>query len=269
MTPKQKRVINMKVTFAALILLAALLLTSCTGASAARYSMVGASPDAALLSDAMDSAVRAYFGLSEDGDITEYMLAQVTKITVTRSVFAELELEAGKTLADVFINGEYSCGGAIERVLYTERYGAIERALSAAAAESGSDWGYNKYFSYFSIKDPTDPLMDSKAKIDMFNRFPVTTDMRARYVIDPQIMYRETSQILQILYGGGLLDCFMTDGTVDCACLSVFPNLKVVEYAGVELRGVPSGVEAKEIAEPVYVDATTENFNIYAVYYGK
>lgn len=186
----------------------------------------------------LENAVRQYLGLDEGEILTEDLLSGITSITFSLSDFSDLLNQTayeGKTAVKIEFNhgvlpgvAEHEDDGyayeAVPRVIRTEYFD-----LSAITDE----WLYNKFRSFYTVKDPADPLLDARGLEEMTARFPNTQAGSLTY-LDPMAKPRELKELLTIADKFGLVntDTFIdgTDIGITDADIAWFPELEIVEF---------------------------------------
>ncbi len=188
----------------------------------------------------LDNAVRQYLGLDESEILTEKMLEGITSITFSLSDFNALLNQTpyeGKTAVKIEFNhgalpgvAEHEDAGyayeAVPRVIRTEYFD-----LSAITDE----WLHNKFRSFYTMKDPADPLLEELGVAEMTARFPNTQAGSLMY-LDPEAKPRELKELFTIADAYGLVnaDTFMEGNRIDVTGVPFekFPDLLTVEFTG-------------------------------------
>ncbi|MBQ7312859.1 MAG: hypothetical protein IJW81_04685 [Clostridia bacterium] len=193
------------------------------------------------------NALRQYFGLDEDEPLTTDLLEQVTGIRFRLSKYngnLEGDLEgltglAGKTAVKCVIND-----GVLPGAMYSERanelYGELGYELVPVmvrmkyfdASKITDEWNRTKFMSFFTQKDPADPLLTERAVAEINAMMPNTL-VDALMVCDPEAKARELRELANIAaeYGLANMDTLI-DGMViplTAADTALFPNLETVE----------------------------------------
>lgn len=202
------------------------------------------------------NALRQYFGLDEDEPLTTDLLEQVTSIRFRLSKYngnlaGDLE---GKTAVKCVIND-----GVLPGAVYSERanelYGELGYELVPVmvrmkyfdASKITDEWNRTKFMSFFTQKDPADPLLTERAVAEINAMMPNTL-VDALMVCDPEAKARELRELANIAVEYGLANMdTLIDGMViplTTADAKLFPNLETLEFLDGLLTEEPLGVEA-------------------------
>ncbi len=186
----------------------------------------------------LENAVRQYLGLDEGEILTGEMLAGITSITFSLSDYNDHLNQTpyeGKTALKIAFNhgalpgvAEHDDAGyayeAVPRVIRTEYFD-----LSAITDE----WLYNKFRSFYTVKDPADPLLDARGLEEMTARFP-NTQAGSLIFLDPMAKPRELKELFTIADAFGLVntDTFLEGDVIPLTCddAALFPDLEIVEF---------------------------------------
>jgi len=196
----------------------------------------------------LENALRQYFGLDADEPLTADLLEQVTDIRFRLSKYngnLEGELESlkgleGKTAVKCVINNGV-LPGAVYSARTNELYGelgyelvpVVVRAKYFDVSQITDEWHRNKFMSFFTQKDPADPLLTERAVAEINAMMPNTL-VDALMVCDPEAKARELRELanLAVQYGLANMDTLIDGMEIPLteADLALFPNLETVEY---------------------------------------
>ncbi len=191
----------------------------------------------------LKEALRIYFRLSPEEELTVEMLEKVTSVSIFAGInpYSEGDPDgekmAGKVLLDVYINDDWKFGGSLPG--YTEKW-RFEEELKKIEDQIIQ----NRYRAFFELKDPEDPTLSNREKLEMLTAYP-EAEQGAIYIEYPRINRSEFNWLTKIRLTIGVLDKWLyPEGEYDCSAFSCLPNLKTVCYDGISLSHLPSGVEA-------------------------
>lgn len=181
----------------------------------------------------VDSAIRAYFRLTDDEPLTKEMLAAITSLRISATSYTCQK--EGYTLVSVRVNGKNEYGGVMEMVVDADRFENMFAKFT--------DLDLKRRFGAFYLKkDPTDPTLSEEDRQDILKTFPDSAE-GAIYLLDPTISMREYAQLLEILERNDLMESKCVEGTVlNGALLNRLPNLTTVTLRGIEASNLPENV---------------------------
>ena len=194
----------------------------------------------------LENAVRQYLGLKEGEILTEDLLAGITSITFSLSDFGEhlnqTPYEGRTAVKIVFNHGALPGVAEPEDIGYA--YEAVPRVIRTEYFDVSAitdEWLYNKFRSFYTGKDPADPLLTPEGVAEMHARFP-NTQAGALTYLDPMAKPRELKELFVIADEFGLVntDTFL-DGTVlplTYEDAGHFPDLEIIEF---ESGLIPAG----------------------------
>lgn len=212
----------------------------------------------------LENAVRQYLGLNEDEILTEKMLDGITSITFSLSDFgAHLNQTPyeGKTAVKIAFNhgalpgvAEHEDAGyayeAVPRVIRTEYFD-----VSAITDE----WLYNKFRSFYTAKDPADPLLTPEGLAEMTARYP-NTQAGALMYLDPMAKPRELKELFAIADEFGLVnaDTFIDDDRIPLTYedAALFPDLEIIEFMDGLLTAENLPVESLNVSKGLVEEIT-------------
>lgn len=212
----------------------------------------------------LENAVRQYLGLSENEILTEKMLDGITSITFSLSDFgAHLNQTPyeGKTAVKIAFNhgalpgvAEHEDAGyayeAVPRVIRTEYFD-----VSAITDE----WLYNKFRSFYTAKDPADPLLTPEGLAEMTARYP-NTQAGALMYLDPMAKPRELKELFAIADEFGLVnaDTFIEDDVIPLTYedAALFPDLEIIEFMDGLLTAENLPVESLNVSKGLVEEIT-------------
>ena len=152
----------------------------------------------------LENAVRQYLGLTEDEPLTEDLLAGITSITFSLSDFGEhlnqTPYEGRTAVKIVFNHGALPGVAEPEDIGYA--YEAVPRVIRTEYFDVSAitdEWLYNKFRSFYTVKDPADPLLTPEGVAEMTARFP-NTQAGALTYLDPMAKPRELKELFVIAY---------------------------------------------------------------------
>ena len=188
----------------------------------------------------LENAVRQYLGLDEGEILTEERLEGITSITFSLSDFSDLLNQTayeGKTAVKIEFN-HGALPGVAEQEDAGYAYEAVPRVIRTEYFDLSAitdEWLYNKFRSFYTVKDPADPLLDARGLEEMTARFPNTQAGSLTY-LDPMAKPRELKELLTIADKFGLVntDTFMEGNRIDVTGIPFekFPDLLTVEFTG-------------------------------------
>ncbi len=181
----------------------------------------------------VDSAIRAYFRLTDDEPLTKEMLEAVTSLRISATSYTCQK--EGYTLVSVRVNGKNEFGGVLEMLVDADRFEAM---ITKFTNEST----LLKFSCFYVKKDPSDPTLSEEERQEILMTFPESVN-GAIYVLDPTISMREYAGRMECLDRNELLDSKCIEGTVlNGALLNRLPNLTTVTLRGIEAENLPENV---------------------------
>jgi len=181
----------------------------------------------------IDTALRAYFRLTDEEPLTKEMLEAVTSLRISATSYTCQK--EGYTLVSVRVNGKNEFGGVLELTVDADRFEAF-------IAKFTNENSKRKFCAYYVKRDPDDPTLWEKTRQEMLTRFPECAN-GAIYLLDPTISMRNYAQLLEILERNDLLESKCIEGAVlNGALLNRLPNLTTVTLRGIEVENLPENV---------------------------
>lgn len=212
----------------------------------------------------LENAVRQYLGLTEDEPLTEDLLAGITSITFSLSDFGEHLNQTpyeGKTAVKIAFNH-----GALPGVAEPEEIGyayeAVPRVIRTEYFDLSAitdEWLYNKFRSFYTGKDPADPLLTPEGLAEMYARFP-NTQAGALTYLDPMAKPRELKELFAIADEFGLVntDTFIEDDIIPLTYedAALFPDLEIIEFMDGLLTAENLPVESLNVSKGLVEEIT-------------
>jgi len=200
----------------------------------------------------VDSAIRAYFRLTDDEPLTKEMLEAVTSLRISATSYTCQK--EGYTLVSVRVNGKNEYGGVMEMVVDADRFENMFAKFTDLDLKRG-------FGSFYLKKDPTDPTLSEGDRQEILKTFPDSAE-GAIYLLDPTISMRNYAQLLEILERNDLLESKCIEGAVlNGALLNRLPNLTTVTLRGIEVENLPENVTVIREEYTKY-DLNQDRFNL-------
>lgn len=182
---------------------------------------------------AVDSAIRSYYGLTEEESLTVRMLEGVHSIRISATSYT-YDRE-GYTLVDVTVNGNEQFGGVLENCMTEKRFLELYSACTDGDIELPVGKGGKS-------------IIDLKKSLRAFyvdgSGMALADGSKAgTYVLSGDIMLREKNIIVYGLAEQGIIDGkFLEGNAVDLNKLSCLPKLEHLTLCGVEAEGIRDGL---------------------------
>ena len=182
----------------------------------------------------VDSAIRAYFRLTDDEPLTKEMLAAITSLRISATSYTCQK--EGYTLVSVRVNEKNEYGGAVEILIDADRFEALIAKFTNESSKL-------KFCAFYAKKDPNDIALSEEKRQEILTLFPDCAD-GAIYVLDPSLSMKEYAHVLLRCPDlNGLLDSKCIEGTVlNGTLLNRLPNLTTVTLRGIEASNLPENV---------------------------
>ncbi len=188
----------------------------------------------------LENAVHQYLGLDADEPLTADLLTGITSITFSLSDFNDLLRQTaydGKTAVKIAFN-HGALPGIAEHEDADYAYEAVPRVIRTEYFDLSAitdEWLYHKFASFYTVKDPADPLLEERGVAEMTARYPNTQAGSLMY-LDPEAKPRELKELFTIADKFGLVntDTFMEGNRIDVTGVPFekFPDLLTVEFTG-------------------------------------
>jgi len=186
----------------------------------------------------LDSAVRQYLGRKEDEVLTAEQLSGITSVTFSRSDFNDhLNQTAyeGKTAVKIAFN-HGALPGVAEHDDAGYAYEAVPRVIRTEYVDLSAitdEWLYHKFASFYTVKDPADPLLEERGIAEMNALYP-NTQAGSLTILDPMAKPRELKELFAIaeVYGLVNADAFIEGNAVPLTYEDAarFPDLEIIEF---------------------------------------
>ena len=186
----------------------------------------------------LGNAVRQYLGLDEGEKLTAEMLSGITSVTFSLSGYNDLLNQTpyeGKTAVKIAFNHGV-LPGAAEHEDTGYAYEAVPRVVRTEYFDTSAitdEWLYNKFRSFYTVKDPADPLLTPEGLAEMTARYPNTLAGSLTY-LDPMAKPRELKELFVIADEFGLVntDTFLDDDVIPLTYedAALFPDLEIIEF---------------------------------------
>ena len=186
----------------------------------------------------LENAVRQYIGLDAEEPLTADLLTGITSVTFSLSDFNDLLSQTaydGKTAVKIEFN-HGALPGIAEHEDADYAYEAVPRVIRTEYFDLSAitdEWLYHKFASFYTVKDPADPLLEERGVAEMTARYPNTKAGSLMY-LDPEAKPRELKELLTIADKFGLVN---TDTLIDGTDIGItdsdtawFPDLEIVEF---------------------------------------
>ncbi len=181
----------------------------------------------------VDSAIRAYFRLTDEEPLTKEMLAAITSLRISATSYTCQK--EGYTLVSVRVNEKNEYGGAVEILIDADRFEALIAKFTNESSKL-------KFCAFYAKKDPNDIALSEEKRQEMLTLFPDCAD-GAIYVLDPSLSMREYAGLMEWLERNDLMESKCVEGTVlNGALLNRLPNLTTVTLRGIEASNLPESV---------------------------
>lgn len=188
----------------------------------------------------LENAVRQYIGLDAEEPLTADLLTGITSVTFSLSDFNDLLSQTaydGKTAVKIEFN-HGALPGIAEHEDADYAYEAVPRVIRTEYFDLSAitdEWLYHKFASFYTVKDPADPLLEERGVAEMTARYPNTKAGSLTY-LDPMAKPRELKELFVIADEFGLVntDTFMEGNRIDVTGIPFekFPDLLTVEFTG-------------------------------------
>jgi hypothetical protein len=178
-----------------------------------------------------EAALRLYFGLLPDEEITEEQLAEITEIKIIRGIKTDgliVDNSFGLTPVSFVINGR-----AIDQVPSIVHKRVFEEYIIKTILENGGNQReLDRINAYYNIYDLDAPDFTLEAAEELLMTYPILAEYQiARF--DPNTSEREYRMIHGYFAVYGLLnDSYLQDATetIDVGYLANLPNLKTATF---------------------------------------
>ena len=187
----------------------------------------------------LENAVRQYLGLEETDTLTSDLLKGITSITFSRSEYSDLLNQTayeGKTAVKIAFNHGALPGVAEFEGIDAYAYEALPRTIRTKYFDLSAitdEWLFHKFRSFYTVKDPADPMLDAQGIAELTARYP-NTQVSPLAILDPMAKPRELKELFVIADTYGLVN---TDTFIDGkeiaftdADAAYFPDLEIVEF---------------------------------------
>ncbi len=204
----------------------------------------------------LENALREYFGLAEEEALTDEHLGQVEVIGFERSAFDGNLPDGyeGKTAVKCVINEGVLPGAPYHDSDFGyELIPFVVRAQYLDLSVFLDEWKHDKFFSFYTLKDTSDPLLTERGVAEVQALFP-NTIADALYFLDPMAKPRELRELARMAleYGFANEDTLI-DGTeiaLSAEDAALFPNLAAVTFTDLTSANELDGVAVLEAVTP-------------------
>jgi|GEM_PF-6486647 len=200
-----------------------------------------------------EAALKLYFGLLPDEELTQQQLDEITEIKIIRGIDVNGTMVdsinniplGGLTPVSFVINGkEFNMVPSIVHKRVFEGYiirKFIETYTPENTAYDDDNWFEQfqmsrelaKLCAYYTIKDANAEDITPEAKEELLLEYPITAEYPIA-VFDPNYSEREYTAILGFFAECGLLDDnFIQNNTIDAGYLLRLPNLKKATFVNI------------------------------------
>ena len=181
----------------------------------------------------VDSAIRSYYGLTEEEALTVQMLEGVYSLRISATSYT-YERE-GYTLVEVTVNGNEQFGGVLERCVTESRFSELYASCTEEEVELPFGKGGKS----------TVNLKKSLESFYVFSENVNLADGRETnvYILSGDIVLREKNSIVYGLAELGLIDeKFILGREVDLSRFDCLPKLEHLILCGIDAKGSRDGL---------------------------